>query len=485
MNNRKRSKLIPLTLVALLAPGLVGCPVNPATGERQLILISEGSEIALGRQGAQQVDASIGLYDDADLQSYVSEIGLALAARSERPDLPWSFKVADDPVVNAFALPGGFIYVTRGILAYFNSEAELAAVLGHEIGHVTARHSAEQLSRAQMAQLGLGLGSVFVPEIAAASDYLGLGLGLMFLKFGRDDERQADDLGLRYMMRGNYEPDEMADVFNMLGRVTASAGGSSIPAWLSTHPDPGEREARISSAIAAAGGSPGGTVARDRYMQRIDGIVFGENPRNGFFRDGLFLHPDLQFQIEFPSGWKTQNMAQAVAGLSPKQDAVIQLSLAEGSSASEAAQKFLSQSGISVGSTSSNPVNGLPARWAEFGAKSQSGDLRGLVVFLEYRDIVYQILGYTVASRMGSYEETFRRTLGSFDRLYDREALAVQPKRIDLVRLDRAMSLERFAERYPSTVPVATLALINGVEEGGTLAAGRMAKRVVGGTLPE
>ncbi len=470
----------------LLTATLVGCPVNPATGERQLILVSEGSEINMGRAGSKQVEAAIGLYDDPELQNYVSEIGLALAARSEKPNLPWSFKVVDDPIVNAFALPGGFIYMTRGILGYFNSEAEMAAVLGHEIGHVTGRHSAEQISRAQVAQLGLGLGSVFVPEIAAYGDVLGLGLGLMFLRFGRDDERQADDLGLRYMERGGYDPSEMVDVFVMLGRVSEAAGGSSLPSWLSTHPDPGERSERITAAIAGGGGSPGGTIARERYLQRIDGIVFGENPRNGFFRQALFLHPDLQFQLQFPNGWQTQNMSQAVAGLSPDKDALIQLSVAEGPTAGDASKKFLSQQGIQTTSTSSAPVNGLAASWAYFGAQTQQGDaLRGLVVFIEHRGHVFQVLGYTVASRMRSYDPVFRQTLNSFDQLRDRSALDVQPKRVELVRLNRSMTLEEFAQAHPSTVPNVTLALINGVDEKATLQANRLVKRVVGQGMPE
>jgi predicted Zn-dependent protease len=152
----RRFRALPALALATLT--LTACPVNPATGERQLMLISEAQEIEMGRQGAQQVEVSLGLYDNPDLQEYVSQVGLDLAANSEKPDLPWSFKIVDDLVVNAFALPGGFIFVTRGILTHFNSEAELAGVLGHEIGHVTARHSAEQISRAQAAQLGVGVG---------------------------------------------------------------------------------------------------------------------------------------------------------------------------------------------------------------------------------------------------------------------------------------------------------------------------------------
>jgi predicted Zn-dependent protease len=470
----------PLVLT-LLATTLVGCPVNPATGERQLILVSESQEIEMGRAYSQQVEATMGLYDDPELQEYVNGIGQELAAQSEKPGLPWSFKVVDDVIVNAFALPGGPIFVTRGILAHFNSEAELAGVLGHEIGHVTARHSAEQLSRAQVAQLGLAAGTVFVPEFTPYADLASTGLGILFLKFGRDDERQSDDLGFRYMTRAGYDPTQMVEVFEMLGRVSQAGGGGGVPGWLSTHPDPGERRERMNQALAEAGVS-GGEVGQDRYMQMIDGIVFGENPRNGFFRDALFLHPDLEFQIEFPSGWRMVNTNQAVFAISPDEDGLIQLSLGQGESLDEAAQSFLGQSGIQPGPTTRQAVNGMPARWATFSATSQNTELRGLVVFIAYNDLIYQVLGYTVASKMSTYDPMFRSSARSFDRLTDPEALGVQPARIDIVRLDRAMTIEQFAQRYSSTADTKTLALINGVDEGATLPSGQYVKRVVGGS---
>ncbi|UCC71698.1 MAG: M48 family metalloprotease [Gemmatimonadota bacterium] len=480
----KRTRSFPL--VVLAAATVMGCPVNPATGERQLILISEAEEIELGRQVAEQVEAQMGFYDDPDLQEYVNQIGMDLASRSEKPNLPWSFKVVDDVVVNAFALPGGFIFVTRGILAHFNSEAELAGVLGHEIGHVTARHSAEQISRAQMAQLGVGVGAVFVPEIATYGDFINVGLGLLFLKFGRDDERQSDDLGFRYMTRAGYDPSEMVDVFDMLGRVSEAAGGGGIPAWLSTHPDPGERRERMAERLVEAGGSFGGQVGHERYLRVIDGLVFAVNPRNGFFRGSTFLHPDLQFQIEFPAEWRTQNMAHAVAALSPDEDALIQLTLADEDAIDQAADSFFHQEGIQIRSRSSDRINGLPAHAGYFGATTGDGtELRGLAVFIEYKGDIYQILGYTLSGEWSTYAGAFRSSLRSFDRLTDRDALHAQPRRIEIITLDRAMTLSEFAERYPSSVDIATLALINGVGEDDTIAAGESVKRVVGEGLPE
>src|SRR5712691_5138809 len=188
-----------LTVVAALVAA--GCAVNPATGSRQLMLISESQEIAMGREYDQEVAASIGLYPDSALQRWIQQFGARLAATSERPNLPWTFHVVDDPVVNAFALPGGYIYVTHGILAHLNSEAELAGVVGHEIGHVTARHSVSQMSKQQLAQLGLVLGTVIEPKLQRYAGAASQSLGLLFLKFSRDNESQADQLGFRYMRR--------------------------------------------------------------------------------------------------------------------------------------------------------------------------------------------------------------------------------------------------------------------------------------------
>ena len=181
----------------LILPGLLAaaCAINPATGKRQLVLISESREIEIGRENDQAIVAEMGLYDDDAMQVYIQELGHKLASRSERPELDWTFRVVDDAVVNAFALPGGYIYITRGILAHMNSEAELVSVVGHEIGHVTARHSVSQMSKAQLANLGLTAGAILAPEETARfGDLAQTGLGLVFLKYGRDDERQADDL---------------------------------------------------------------------------------------------------------------------------------------------------------------------------------------------------------------------------------------------------------------------------------------------------
>ena len=347
-------------LAALLS---AGCSVNPATGKQQLNLVSESQEIQMGQEADKQVVAEMGLYDDPEAQQYVARLGKELAAHSERPNLPWSFKVVDDPAVNAFALPGGFIYVTRGLMTHLNNEAQLVSVLGHEIGHVTARHSVNQISKAQLANIGLIAGAIWRPDLAQGplGQAAGLGMNMAFLKFGRDDERQADELGMRYLRGENYDPREMAAVFRTLERVGEEAGpGAKSPNWMSTHPAPAERAQTVQKALTGVN-TAGLKVNEEPYLQVIDGMVFGSDPREGFFKDGKFFHPEMKFQFQFPQGWKTQNAKSAVAAMSPDKDAIVQITLAQGSDPKAAAQKFFSQQGLQAGEGWTNRIGGKPA----------------------------------------------------------------------------------------------------------------------------
>jgi predicted Zn-dependent protease len=466
--------------------GWAGCSTNPATGKQQLALISEQQEIAMGQESDQQVVQQLGLYPDDQLQAYVARLGKRLAADSERPDLPWTFRVVDDPVVNAFALPGGHIFVTRGLLSHLTTEAELVAVLGHEIGHVTARHSVEQMSKAQLAQVGLIAGAIFQPELANA--YGGLaqqGMQLLFLKYSRDDERQADDLGLRYLLREKYDPRQMSDVFETLRRVSAREPNGRVPNWLSTHPAPEDRIQRIDAQVAKLGGDfSQATVNREEYLRSIDNIVFGDNPREGYFRGNLFVQPELAFQIRFPQGWQTVNQKSIVGAVSPNQDAIVAVSLSGRGSPQEAAQAFFAQQGITSGQALSNP-SGSGGVTRTFSAQgSQGGSLRGVAAFVEHQGKVFQILGYSGESNWGTYDDVLAQALASFQRVTDSRALNVSPKRIDIVSLPSAMTLEEFAQRYPSTVDLETLGIINQANAGTQFPAGAEVKRVVGGELP-
>jgi predicted Zn-dependent protease len=476
-------KTIRLSLLTLAAANLAACAVNPATGEREFMLVSEGQEIAMGREADPQVSAAFGIYPDTAVQTYVANLGYDLVSVAERPNLPWTFRVVDDPLVNAFALPGGYIYITRGIMAHFNSEAELVSVLGHEIGHVTARHSAQQMTQQQLAQVGLVAGAVLVPEV---QDYLGIAaasLQLLFLKFSRDDERQADDLGLRYMSRAGYDPREMPDVYEMLGDVSAASGAGGVPGWLSTHPDPEDRKERMLAQIDTLA-VEGTKIRQVEYLQRLNGMTYGTNPREGYFRENVFYHPDLAFRLDFPAGWQTVNSKRRVAAQSSREDALIQLDLSDEASPEAAARSFAALEGVQVGRSQSGDINGLRAASLSFTATTEQQVLAGLVAFISYEGNLYRLMGLTLQSRWSAYRSAFQQSIMSFNRLADRAALSVQPLELQIVQLDRPMTLGQFAQRHPSQVSLEELALINQVDPGVELEEGRPLKRVVGGPLP-
>ncbi len=475
-----------LLTLAVLTPAIInGCATNAATGKRQFNLISESREIAIGQDADRSITAEMGLYPDSSLQKYVREIGMRMAAQGERPNLPWSFKVVDDPIVNAFALPGGFIYVTRGILSYLNSEAELAGVVGHEIGHVTAKHSVVQMSTQQIAQLGLGVSTMLEPRLQRFAEAAGQGLGLLFLKFGRDDESEADALGLRYMRRINNDPRELVGVMEMLDGVTQSAGGSDVPEWLSTHPNPGNRAQSIRAQLdTITANLSTSEINRDRFLQQIDGITFGENPRQGYFRESLFLHPDLKFKYEFPAGWKTANQMQGVVGISAKQDAMIQITLAEGGSHKESADKFFAQQDVVATDRQTSNVNAIPAAWGKFSVTTQEGVLRGIAYFYSYDGKVYQILAYGTSEGWAGNEAAATNSVRSFARLTDQKVLSVQPWRLKIVTLTEPMTLEDLVKKNASPVSLETLALINRTDMNTRFIKGNKLKLVVGEKLP-
>ena len=486
---RRTALALPALLLggALLAGPIASCARNPVTGKNELSLVSEGQEIEMGRQASQEVAQTIGFVDDPELQAYVAGIGKRMAAKSERPALPWEFHVVNDASVNAFALPGGFIYVTRGLLAHMNSESELASVLGHEVGHVTARHSVQQISKAQLATLGLGVGSIVSSDVARFAGIASQGLGVLFLKYGRDAENQADQLGFKYALGLNYDVREMANVFETLNRASQSGGGGGrLPEWLSTHPNPENRvkntEARLDTLSASLSNT---VIGRDEFLRQLDGITFGEDPRQGFFEGSTFYHPDMRFQLQFPEGWKTQNTPSAVVAISPKEDAILQLGLAGSTPPRDAASKFLSQQGVTAGQGSSSSINGNQAATSYFQAQTEQGVIEGIISFISYGGKTFGLMGYTPQGNLNTYDRELRETINSFDQLRNSAALSVKPAVVQLVKVSKEMTLEQFNQQYPSTITIDQLAIINELEGAASVVPrGRTLKRVVGGRPP-
>lgn len=471
-------------VLAGLAVG--SCAINPATGANQVMLVSEAQEIQMGQQYDSQVVATVGLYQDPAWQRYIQQFGARIAATTERPNLPWTFRVVDDPAVNAFALPGGFVYVTRGLLAHLTSEAELAAVVGHEIGHVTARHTAAEMSKQQVIGLGLAVGSMASAGIAKYAGTANQALGILYLKFSRDDESQADQLGLRYMQRVNFDPRQMPEVLRMLDRLSTAEGGARLPTWLETHPSPANRVAAIEQQIAALPQDFSGTsVNRNEYERRLDGLVFGIDPRQGYFTASQFSDPQLRFRLTFPAGWTLNNGAQAVVAVSPAQDAAVELSQATQPNADAAARAFLSQPGLTGGTAARVSLRGgIPAISTDFSATTANGTLRGTVLFAEYGGAVYGVVGYASDAQWSTYQGVVERALQSFESLTDPAALNAQPEHVTIFQVGRSTTIEELTRQRPSPITGATHAIINQVELQTPLEAGRLVKWVVGQAAP-
>ncbi len=458
--------------VALLALGLVAgssCATNPVTGKREFNLMSESQEVAIGQEMDPQVRRELGEYRDAELQRYVSDVASQLARRSERPNLPWTFAVVDSPVVNAFALPGGYVYVTRGLLAHLNDEAELAGVLGHEIGHVTARHAAQQYSKATGAQLGLTLGSIFFPEARPATEAAGVGLSLLFLKYGRDDELESDRLGATYAATNGWAPEGVRDLLSTLGRLGEERGKRGVPGYLLTHPEPEVRVGQIGDTIAKleAAYPDAQRVDRDGYLRRIDGMLFGDDPREGVVRGSELLHPVLRFALRFPEGWQIDNGKERVVAKAPDADVYMLLDLvqAQGSNLEDVAMRDMSRAGLRPMQGGVTTINGLPAFVGTYtGRMQQLGDVAARVAHIALDRNVFRVAGIAPAGLYERADDDFTRALRSFRELSPGEASDIRPNAIALYTVRSGETWQSIA-KGPSggNLDPQRLAILNGL----------------------
>jgi predicted Zn-dependent protease len=470
-----------VTLLLLLD----SCAKNPVTGRRDFMLMSTDQEIAMGQQSDPEIQQFFGIYDDPKLQRFIEEKGQQMAAVSHRKDLQYHFKIVDSPVVNAFAVPGGYVYFTRGIMAHFNNEAEFAGVLGHEIGHITARHSAKQYSNAMLAQVGLAAGMIFAPELAQFGELAGQGVQLLFLKFGRDAERQSDKLGVEYSTKIGYDAEEMAGFFATLDRLREDAGQEAIPNFLSTHPNPADRERSVSKMAKEWKAKEGKTlqVNEDSYLRMIDGLIYGEDPKQGFVENNVFYHPELKFQFSIPTQWAVQNTPQAVQMASQDGKAIMMLTLGKGNSLEDAAQAMLQNYGLTVVESKRDQVNGLPALLlvADQSAQQQQGQqgqsLRVLSYLIQYGENIYMMIGASRPNDFNSYARVFQNSMGSFNVLRDQTKINKQPERIRVREVPQSGSLaQAFRSMKVEESRMSELAILNGLHLEDQVARGKLLK---------
>jgi predicted Zn-dependent protease len=481
-------------LMLVVFTGSCSVQKNPVTGSTRLLAWNWNQEVQIGQEVDKELVAQYGLYDDDEVAKYVHDIGKVILAESHmrREDTDrqfreteFFFRVLDSPVVNAFALPGGYVYVTRGLMVHMNNEAQLAVVIGHEIGHVAARHASQRALRQTLGQIAIIGGAVLGQEFLGLPGESILNLSsqaaqLIFLSYSRDAERESDRLGVEYSAMAGYDAAEGAAFFTSLKRLSDQAG-HSIPTMLSSHPDPGERERAIPRMAAewTEKGYEQTITNKDRYFQMIDGMLYGDNPREGFVDDGQFVHPELAFRFPVPQQWQVINQRHEVILLSGAQDAVMILRIdGQASTARESVQSFIGQEGIQINSQSeTRSSEQYTAYEADVTIPQREGDLRALVYAVEFDGRVYRFINYTTTGKWDGYAAALRQVPGQFDRLTDRRLLDVKPVRLSVVAAPRA---DQFRNLLPSALPMGItaeeMAIVNQVQLDEEIPAGRKLK---------
>jgi len=473
---------------ALSFLALAGCAQNPVSGNQDFVMLGVDSEIAIGRTNHPKIIEQYGRYNDESLQAYVQSVGDKLASVSHRPELLYRFTVLDSPVINAFALPGGYIYITRGLMAYLNSEAELAAVLGHEIGHVTARHGVRQQSASQAANLGYTLGSILFPELRAApsQNLFNILGGALLSGYGREHELESDGLGAEYLARAGYEPKAMIDVIRVLkdqetfAAAEAKQQGREAKGYhglFASHPD---NDTRLHEVVAAAdkyASAQKAKIGHSEYLTHINGLIFGDSEIQGIRSDRHFYHLVMNFAVEFPAGWQINNNPDSLQSLSPNGDAVVEMRAMD-LNLKLSPREFIAQRLKIDKLKAGQPlnVNGLEGYTGI--VESENKLTRVAVVYLQ--DQAFVFFGGVKNKKMFSqFDVDFVTTAKSLHTLRDDEIALAKALRLDVVTVGTSDNYIAWAkDSRISNSPLEQLRLLNGDYPAGELELSEQAKRV-------
>lgn len=435
---------------------LAGCAVNPVTGQQDFVLMSEDEEIALGRKMHPQVLEEYSVYPDPALQSYVQQVGERLALVSHRPNLIYRFTLLDSDEVNAFATPGGYVYITRGLLAYLNSEAEMAAVLGHEIGHVTARHSVRQHSAATTTGL---LAAVIgaASGVQGASDLANVAGTALVRGYGREHELESDRLGAEYLARAGYSPQAMLEVIGVLKDQEnfelqqAKEEGREPHIYhglFSTHPDNDKRLQETVLAAQRFQGSNGEHTNRRGFVRQLDGLTFGPSEDQGVLRGNRFYHKPMGFGLEFPAGWKVENRPAALVATTPDGDGVMNVEVQDLNRRIPPREFMQTRLGIDeMRSGQTLDVNGLQGYAALVPATTAKGRVWAQVAVLYYHDRAFIFSGY----RQGDTPETSAvlATARSFHALTPAERELAAAQRLKVIKAEAGIRYATLARKSP------------------------------------
>jgi predicted Zn-dependent protease len=490
-------------LSAVLAAALLGCgtkTVNPVTGQQERSVMSEQQEVQAGAQAHQEILKEYGVLKNERLQAYVNDLGQRLAKQSHRANLKWTFTVLDSPEINAFALPGGYVYITRGIMAYLDSEADLAGVIGHEIGHVTARHGAQRATRQQNAAVGALLGGILGAVLDAKG---GGGIGQQIgeasqaaaagyvAKYGREQELQADGLGAEYLSRVNYDPRNMIDVIRVLkdqekfAADVARAEGRPVPQggnnWLASHPSNDQRLEQISRIAAQYQANKNyADEGRLRYLQMIDGMAFGESPEQGLTRGRNFYHTSLNFAMTAPAGWRLVNDTDDLTIMNPAGDAALIVQLVPPNAGRSHEEMIRNVIKPSTGRVDRYTINGLNATHFVGAVPSQAGQ-RGVELTVATGasgQSFFMIYAAKDANALQRHRAGLQEAERSFRALTAQDAAAAKPWVLRTSALPRGGFTDLARTAPMAILPEQQLRLINGVYSGGAVQPGALVKVV-------
>jgi len=451
-------------------------------------------EKKLGAQADKQIQQQFGVYQDSSVIQYVRNIGQNVLQHSDIrgegvpekfKNTEFHFRVLDSPIINAFALPGGYVYMTRGLMSHLNNEAQFSMVMGHEIAHVIARHGSKQAFQQKLGNIALVGGSILGQQALGipAGDLMNLGgatAQIIYSSYSRSMESQADKLGVKYSAKTGYDASEGAAFFETLQRL-GSAPEGLLPQLLQSHPDPGQREQQIPKLDQKweSMGFNRNELRKDQYMAAIDGMVFGDDPRQGFTENNTFLHPGLAFKFPVPTGWQVQNQPTRVILIAPEQNAVMLMELdANNNSVETSVRTFAGQQGMNMVSSGATSSNGLDAYQAIVDATDQQGrQMRIYVYAIEYENNIYRFVGFTGKSAFDSYKNSFTTTTKGFDELTDKKTLNIKPVRLKVIvaeRTDKLINL--LPKNLPMNITPEDVAILNQLELTDTVEKGTRIK---------
>ncbi len=486
MKKTKFALKVSVLLMAVLL--FIACAVNPVTGKTQLMLMSESQELALGQSYDPQVIATFGDYKDNALLAFAQTKSNEMGLISHRPKVAYHLRILDSPVINAFAVPGGYIYLTRGILAQLNSEAELMGVVGHEMGHICARHTASQQTKQTLGQLVLIGGMIASEKFSQYAQYAMQGMQLLFMKFSRDDERMADKLGVEYSSKIGYDAHQMAEFFKVLYKMNLAGDNGGVPTFLSTHPDPGDRYNSVNQSATEWQANLKLTdwkVNTDNYLKLINGIVYGEDPRQGYVENNTFYHPEMKFKFTYPAGWQFENSPLQITMAPSDGKAMIVFSVSSQKTLKAASDTTIKDLSLTPVESNNLTVNGMSAL-ATVNKQTTQDQTTGataankiLSYYINYDNVIYVFHGMTAETDFNTYSGTLKTAMGSFSKLTDPAKINVKPKKIIVKSVTKAGTLaDAFTSFGVKQAQMSELALLNNMELTDRVAVGKQLKIV-------